>query len=230
MKKSKFLAGTAGLVAAVLAVGGIFWGIQKWGLRKVINENVSAESENALRGDLEEWGRCLAQSARERSDSAYSMDGEEAVYAVGENATVLCRDIEQAKEYYIISGLGEGKAEKRAIKQVYEREALYQEALKNGYSVTDEEIEEYLRQMRENVETAENKEEIQVIIKQFPTEESYWEYEFFVYEKNLPIEKYVQDKMADYREISRQETMEGWETYYSRLKEELVEKENYKKL
>lgn len=225
MKKSKLLLGITGIS---LVAAGIFCGIDKGSIQEITNENVSAEGERPLSGDVEEWGRYLAQRAGGYS-SVYSLGKDEDIYAIGENSTIFCKDIEQAKMYYIIAGLGEGMAESEAEKHVYEREALYQEALRKGYDITEEELEEYLRQLKETMEQAENKEMIQTIIQQFPSEEAYWEYEFSVYQKNLPIEKYVQDLMSDYMKIS-EHNIEGWEDYYSQWKEELIKKENYKKI
>ncbi|RDY30362.1 hypothetical protein [Lachnotalea glycerini] len=98
----------------------------------------------------------------------------------------------------MISGLDEEEANIKAIEYCKEREALYQAAIQNGYTVTDEEVWEYLDQLREVLEGASNKDDAMSIINQFDSEDDYWNYEFTVYQKNLPKQNYVADLEKNY--------------------------------
>ena len=58
-------------------------------------------------------------------------------------------DIEQATEFYILAGYTESTAREKAIKYMLERDATYQKAISEGYSVTDEEVWAYLDELKE---------------------------------------------------------------------------------
>ena len=94
--------------------------------------------------------------------------------------------------------MGEASAKKEAVKYMAEREALYQEALAQGFTVTDEEVWDYLDTLNETINQADNKEDALKIMEQFATEQDYWDFEFLVYQKNLPIQKYVQHKCQEF--------------------------------
>lgn len=132
------------------------------------------------------WGQTL-------SDFSKMDDNLSDIYAVGKTAIVYQKDIEQAMEFYKISGMNEHDAREKAEKYVLEREAMYQKAMEAGYGVTEQEIYDYLNELKELMGSAENKEDIRKVIEQFDSEEEYWNYQFEVYKKNLPIQNYVQD-------------------------------------
>lgn len=82
---------------------------------------------------------------------------------------------------------------------IKETNALYAAAIKNGYSVT---------------------------------EEDYWNYEFSVYEKNLPIQNYVADLECSYAQEEHlvqgsEEFQQKWLEHFQSLKTQLVEQQNY---
>ncbi len=53
----------------------------------------------------------------------------------------------------------------------------------NGYSVTDEQVQAYIEDMKLQLESVDNSEDIQDVIDQFDSEDDYWAYEFTVYQK-----------------------------------------------
>lgn len=227
MKKNKRKAGFFGAAAVLIAIVavGVYWG----------REISLAEENDAGKWNAEKWGQILAENAgKVQGISAYSTNSE--LYAVGKNGTILKQDIEQAKEFYLISGLNEEDAQKEAVKYAYEREALYQEAVKNGYQITNEEIWSYLGELKDLLKDSENGEDAQKVMDQFDSEEAYWEYEFTVYQKDLPIQKYVAGKRDVFMDTAERDNKsfnqaeEVWENYFETLKKELVEKENFKEL
>lgn len=147
-------------------------------------EPVLTRENDTQTGDTEEWGQILAENAEKVQNLSMTEDKDE----------ILKLDIEQTKAFYILKGLSEEEAQEKAVAYVQEREALYQEAIEHGYTVTDEEVWEYLEQLKGTIANAENGEAAQLIMEQFDSEEDYWNYEFYVYQKNLPIEKYAQAK------------------------------------
>ena len=99
-------------------------------------------------------------------------------------------EIDMAKDFYITSGYEEKEAEELAIQYVKEINALYQEAIANGYTVTDDEIQEHLDELKKQYETAENKDEIHAFMNKFDNEQAYWDFQFEMFKKDLPIQKY----------------------------------------
>lgn len=180
---------------------------------------------------LSDWGRFLSQSyVQSKQDSSNTKD-ESDVYEEGITAVVTNDEIEQATNFYVLAGADATTAKSKAVDYMEEREALYQEAIANGYTVTDEEVQQHIDQLKETINTAENAEEVQQIIAQFPSEDAYWDYEFTVYQKDLSIQKYVADLETKYNNSSIDNTSSSsnWETYYKQFKNKLVEKQNYHK-
>ncbi len=169
------------------------------------------------------WGKVLSNN----SVQTYSDD----LYAVGNNTSITQKDYEQTLQFQLLSGLEQKEAEKEAYRYVTEREALYYQAVKAGYSVTEEEVRDYIEILKQMVEEAENREDIQQLIEQFDSEEAYWEYEVSVYMKNLPIQNYVESLQTDfYKQISSDETGSetAWDEYFDALKQKYAAEEEYK--
>lgn len=203
----------------------------------VVGGSVFAERSDLSK--LEEWGGNLKNNV-EKQDSE-----EDDIYARGKNTIITNSEIEQAKEFYMISGLDEEEALAQSIEYVTEREALYQAAIQSGYSVTDEEVWAYLDELKEFITEADNKEDVMAVINQFDSEQDYWDYEFSVYQKDLPIQNYVADLEKEYMQastnsdykantnsissdsIDTSEIEENWQASYEELKKELVEDEEF---
>ena len=166
---------------------------------------------------MSDWGKTLAENSKDMQS--------EDIYAVGKNAIVTNKDVDQAVEFYMLSGMDEQNAKEEAVKYTFQREALYQAAIENGYSVTDEEVWEYLEELKDTINHADNKEDAIAIMSQFETENDYWNFEFSVYQKNLPIQRYVHDLEESFMQSSVEEN--EWDQYFEQMKENLVLKENY---
>ncbi len=103
---------------------------------------------------------------KERRNYLTNKVNEKDIYALGKNTVITNSEIEQTTKYCMMSGFSEEDAKTQAIAQIKEREALYQAAVQNGYSVTDEEVWEYLNKLKESINEAENKEDVMAIINQ----------------------------------------------------------------
>ena len=186
---------------------------------------VSASASSPTSSFMKEWGRIL-------KENAYDMP-QESTYALGKNTVITNKDIDQVAKFYMLSGLDEQSAREEAIEYVMQREALYHAAIENGYSVTDEEVWAYIEELKRVIDSADNREDAMAVMSQFDSEEDYWNYEFMVYQKNLPIQNYVYDLEQAFNQVSvySDETTDGddsgWQQYFEQIKEDLVSDEGY---
>lgn len=173
---------------------------------------------------LKKWGQIL-------NSNSFSNDSQ--VYAKGKNTTVLDADIEQAKQFFVLAGMDEKSAQEQAVEYTLEREALYHAAIENGYTVTEQEVRDYLEELKVILNSADNKEVFLDILSQFDSEEDYWKFQFSVYQKDLPIQHYVKDLEQRYMKTqiyseNGDETNNDWEVYFEQFKDDLRVDENYK--
>lgn len=148
-------------------------------------ENIYVINEKESNIDLTEKAGQLFNSYRDKTD--------ESIYARGKSGGVITtKDIEQATEFYILAGHEQSDAEDKAVEYMLQRDATYQRAIATGYSVSDDEINDYLDDLKVTINDSINSEEAQALISQFGSEEGYWQHEFEVYKINLPIEKYLE--------------------------------------
>ena len=130
-----------------------------------------------------------------------------------------------------LAGYEQSDAEDKAVEYMLQRDATYQRAIAVGYSVSDDEINDYLDDLKVTINDSINSEEAQALISQFGSEEEYWQHEFEVYKINLPIEKYLESLKQEYlkNSISTQsnnqeaeETIENYNRYIEEVQSELV--------
>lgn len=187
---------------------------------------VQTFAEPSYTSKFSDWGNLLKQYANVE-------DEEETIYARGKNGVITNKEVEQAIAFYDTFGMSAEEARKQAILYVEEREALYQQAIEAGYTVTDKEVYNYLEELKQFINQSENKEDAMAIIQQFDSEEDYWNYEFEVYKKDLPIQKYMAAKEKEFKEVAPQaksinEIEEEWQDYYEQIKAQAVENEEFK--
>lgn len=183
-------------------------------------------AEPSYETKFSDWGNLLKQYANDEN-------GNEMIYARGKNGVITNKEVEQAMMFYTTFGMNQEDARKQAVLYVEEREALYQQAIEAGYTVTDQEVYDYLEKLKVFIEQSDNKEDAMAIIEQFDSEEDYWNYEFEVYKKDLPIQKYMAAKEKEFKEVAPQaksinEIEEEWQDYYEQIKAQAVENEEFK--
>lgn len=139
----------------------------------------AGSSKTAL---MREWGILLNNTSQ--------VDDPE-IFAKGKNAVVLEKDVQRAADFYILNGLNETEARTKAEAYMMEYEAMYSKAIQAGFQVTDNEVKSYIEELKKEVEATTNRDEVMAVINQFASEDAYWEYEFEVYRKSLPIQNYV---------------------------------------
>ena len=179
-------------------------------------------------------------------EAAYEMYGrnlkkdydsdEMTVYFKGKTAEITKKDLEMSIDNLVLSGLKEENAIKEAVKLTMEREALYEEAVAEGFNVTDDEIKAYLEELKGMMDKADNKAQVEAIIKGFGSEEKYWDFEFSIYKKDLPIIKYQKALETQYNDKDiklRLDTVkptykEGFGGFLEQYKEALVKDQNFR--
>ena len=179
-------------------------------------------------------------------EAAYEMYGrnlkkdydsdEMSVYFKGKTAVITKKDLEMSIDNLVLSGLKEENAIKEAVKLTMEREALYEEAVTEGFNVTDGEIKDYFEELKGTMDKAENKVQVDAIIKGFGSEEKYWDFEFGIYKKDLPIIKYQKALETQYNDKDiklRLDTVkptykEGFGGFLEQYKEALVKDQNFR--
>lgn len=188
-----------------------------------------AEAENEVNSSvLIKWGDYLAEKFHKNSNSTNRIETD--IYAEGKRAVITIDDMKQAIEYYTIQGISEEEAEKQAYEYMKESEALYQEALGQGYSVTNEEVENYVENLKkemfdESVSEI-SREQIDNVISGFGNEEEYWKYQEEVYQEFLVSQKYVGDLQRKFYEDGAN-GQEEWISYFENFKRKLVEEEDF---
>lgn len=190
--------------------------------------SISSSTQSPEISVMQAWGRIL------KSNSDSITDSTRAVFAQGNNAVVLEKDINQAAQLYKLGGMSEKEARKAAEEYMLEYEAMYAKAINAGFQVTDEEVHAYLNDLKEFLKGVNNKDEVQAVISQFDTEEDYWDYQFEVYKKSLPIQKYTayleesfMNSQSSKKNMSSEDLEDAWVKHFSEIKADAVEDENY---
>lgn len=155
---------------------------------------------------------------------------EKQIFEVGKNIIITRQEVQLYKKFYDLNSSGENS--ESAEEYARERNALYVEAMKNGYSVSEEEIQQYLIELKSQLKSCLTEEEYNDICAAYGGEEEYWQYEYEVYQINLPIQNYVKDIEEEYKnkydeQYSADEIEQMWGNEFERIKEKLVEEQNF---
>lgn len=206
--------------------------------------------KTALGGNdaMSQWGKVLSDDSKKQTQSSKSKfriatDGPAAqtysssdeVFECGKDILITKREIEVSKAFYLINGENEKTAEKEAVKYMEEFNAMYVKAIKAGFDVTEEEVENYINDLKKIADEAENADDIKRVIAQFDSEDEYWEYEKEVYQKQLPIQKYVESLENDYvkksgTDLNNESGTQLWNKKLAEIKEKAAKEQNYKKV
>lgn len=136
---------------------------------------------------------CIAVAVGFLSDPKGDIDPENA-YAVGKNGVVTIDEYVNNYQNYLGDGYLEDEAKRLAQRKSLEFEATYQEALRQGFSVSIKEIKEYIAEVKESFTIASNGEDaLKSIIWRYGSEEAYYEYLEIACKKSLPVNKYLKD-------------------------------------
>ena len=191
-----------------------------------------SKADNSMASLMSAVGNVFNQHASDDSDS------DKEIFARGKNGIVTNSEVKQAKDFYVLSGMSETDAQTKAENYMMQREALYQKAVKEGYRASEKEIKAYIEELKSVINSSKNKEDAQAVINQFDSEEKYWEYEYSVYEKDLPIQNYVKDLETQFRasnisthsDTAVDSMDDQWNQYLEQMKSDVTHEEAFEKL
>jgi len=157
----------------------------------------------------------IGQIEREMLDKSKTLALEDDVYLETDDFIIRKSMIEARTEQSDISGLLRGDSEETSVKYQLKHETLYAEAIKQGFTVTEEEVRNLLNSEIENSRNSVNFDEV---TKPFlegmrKTLEEYWETQYDMRKQEIVISKYYD---------SLRETFyfeNGYENYDETLKE-----------
>ena len=166
------------------------------------------------------------------TEAAYEMYGqnlrndydsdEMSVYFKGKTAVITKKDLEMSIDNLVLSGLKEENAIKEAVTE--------------GFNVTDDEIKAYLEELKGMMDKADNKAQVEAIIKGFGSEGKYWDFEFSIYKKDFPIIKYQEALEKQYNDKNMKLRLdmvkptykEGFGGFLEQYKEALVKDQSFR--
>lgn len=201
---------------------------------------------------MTEWGKVLSSRNKEtknnengNNDANYKMalkglssenviSGDD-IYEAGSDVLITNQEMDIAKSFYVLQGRSEAEAEKEATKYVEEYNAMYVEAVNNGYDVTEDEVEKYISDLKTAAKDAENSDDVKKVIDQFESEDEYWEYQKIVCQKQLPIQKYVKVLEEEYMakeglDENSTEATDSWNSQLDKIKEKAAANQKFKKI
>lgn len=186
--------------------------------------------------DFKAWGSALNKEFKKQktmnSNKKYrSAQVKKEIYLKGKKSIIYKDDIMKTSKFYEASGMDKEQAKEEAVKYLKEYETLYTEATEKGYTVTETEVEEYVKEIKKSFHSeeidSESKKQIDALIQQFDTEEDYWKYEESVYEKSLPIQKFVGDLQKKYYKENESATQDDWNDFLKKYENHLISQEKY---
>lgn len=163
----------------------------------IINQKIEASVPSETNSSVDLWYKLgenekqIYNSAKVRANSIEWENRELVVYTT---------DVDRIAGYYDLTERVDNSRE-MAIEHIKEREALYKEAVKMGYVISDEDV---LEGIKIQSDLLNGTVEFQQFLKGYGTSESrYWEDHFEVLRKEMAINQYITDQRENfYRENS----------------------------
>lgn len=123
---------------------------------------------------------------------------------------------------------GDDNSADSAKEYLLKREAMYQLALQNGCTVTDQEVADYIDSIKTSFQKAENYDDFQAFLDGADmTMDEYWDSQYEVLKKELVVNQYVQPlqqalwENADV-EAGTEEAQRLWQEEYDRMAENYI--------
>lgn len=149
MKKTKIGIGIGIGITVIMISGGLFWGMRK------------TESSSPFYK--------MGQEAEK-----YAAQKDNQIVAKGKDVEVSLKELRMRVN---VQEIDKHSADREKIlNDLITEKVLYQKAVEESLVFSEVEAEEQVRQLKEMVDTAENKEQVEDVIKGFGGEDAYWKY------------------------------------------------------
>ena len=165
------------------------------------------------------WGALKAEESPKPEESEIALQGV--------HFSITRAEIDAAAAEYALFGMD--NPEERAVTGLIEKKSLYTAAVSEGFSVTEEEVTEYIEQNIEAAAKAENLEEYQAFLKGLDmTSEEYWNSLRPELEMELVTHKHeakeYEEFLAKYGENQpdRETLKKEWDTWFAAWKDNIV--------
>jgi hypothetical protein len=166
-----------------------------------------------------------------KEDAAVKEKDKRTAYS-GKHVDITLEELKESERFYLAKGESETDARKDALYCQEEYNALVAKAKENGYSATEQEIDDAVEEIKEWSKTPENKDVIGPIISAYPNEEAYWKYLKHVYKKQLVAQKYVKDLEKSFAdgysgEKGTEEYNKAWDEWFDSFKKKAIAEEGF---
>ncbi len=166
-----------------------------------------------------------------KEDAAEKEKDKRTAYS-GKHVDITLEELKESERFYLAKGESETDARKDALYCQEEYNALVAKAKENGYSVTEQDVDDYLAQLKEMFKEAENKDELEAIISAYPSEDAYWDYMKKVYRKHLIAQNYVADLEKSFAkdyfgEQGSDEYNKAWRQWFDSFKKKAIAEEGF---
>ncbi|MCM1284406.1 MAG: DUF935 domain-containing protein [Muribaculaceae bacterium] len=128
-----------------------------------------------------EAGKSVVESLTDGDDEVYAVCG----YPVTKGEVLVGMNLR------ISMGIEEADALQQTVEELSTKKFLFAEAVQAGFQVTDEEYAQYVRELKESMENAENKDMLEGYYKGFGGEDIYWKIMEPTIRQNLSIRNYL---------------------------------------
>lgn len=145
---------------------------------------------------------------------------------------VIITESEIEKETKVNELQGAENAEEAAVKHLIKRKVLLNKALEMGYTVTEEEIDEQISQVKEAVKDTENYSDYVNFVNEYGGEDVYWADIRETTRDTMIINKYLDNEKQEYDEVQdgkvqdNTNLLDGWNKRKAEIINELVENQD----
>ncbi len=157
------------------------------------------------------------------------------VYAIGKDIVIYSDELQKIVDKYRISdpNFDEAASKEKAYNYLLRREVEYQAAIDKGYTVTDEEIQDYVNKQIEwskKSEQAGGADEFSAFLQGAGMSmEEYWQSQYDVLGKELLASKYFEGVYKDFLSQTKSEDpYEAWRKELDSIVQELINEQDVK--
>lgn len=150
------------------------------------------------------------------------------IYAKGRTISITKGEFEAIKQVY--EAAGKENAGDEALISIIKDKLMFNKATQEGYKVSQKEVADSIKKMKKALHGEDEFKEFKELTEGFGSEEEYWEYAAELAEKDLPVQKYLEDLQADFAkemssETDDQELQERWTKKLEDMKNKMVQEE-----